>query len=141
MGISTDILSFIPQRPPFVMIETLENCNDAAATTTFTVKADNIFTENNELREPALVENIAQTCAARIGYICQQENKPVPVGFIGAVQQLKINSLPKVGDVLHTSITIKNQIFNATIVEGEINCNGENIASCEMRIFIAYTSS
>ena len=137
MSLSTDILQFIPQRSPFVMIETLEECNDTGAATTFTVKPDNIFTENDELKEPALVENIAQTCAARIGYICRQENKPVPVGFIGAVQNLRINSLPTVGDVLKTTITIKNQIFNATIVDGEITCNGENIASCEMRIFIA----
>lgn len=137
MSLFADILQLIPQRPPFVMVETLESCDDTGATTTFTVKTDNIFTENNELTEPALVENIAQTCAARIGYICQQENKPVPVGFIGAVQQLRINSLPKLGDVLNTSITIKNQIFNATIVEGEITCNGESIAGCEMRIFIA----
>lgn len=137
MSLSADILQLIPQRPPFVMVETLETCDDTGATTTFTVKTDNIFIENNELTEPALVENIAQTCAARIGYICQQGNKPVPVGFIGAVQQLRINSLPKVGDVLNTSITVKNQIFNATIVEGEITCNGESIAGCEMRIFIA----
>lgn len=137
MSLFADILQLIPQRPPFVMVETLESCDDTGATTTFTVKTDNIFIENNELTEPALVENIAQTCAARIGYICQQGNKPVPVGFIGAVQQLRINSLPKVGNVLNTSITVKNQIFNATIVEGEITCNGESIAGCEMRIFIA----
>lgn len=137
MSLSTDILQLIPQRAPFVMIDTLETCNEEGASSTFIITADNIFTDRNQLTEPALVENIAQTCAARIGYICLQENKPVPVGFIGAVQQLKISSLPKVGDRLQTSITIKNQIFNATIVEGVISCNGENIAGCEMRIFIA----
>jgi len=137
MSLSSNILQFIPQRPPFVMVDTLETCNDEGASSGFTITNNNIFIENEELKEPALVENIAQTCAARIGYICHQENKPVPVGFIGAVQHLKVNSLPKVGDVLHTSITIKNQVFNATIVNGQINRNGENIASCEMRIFIA----
>ncbi len=136
MSLATDILPFIPQRPPFVMIENLIACDELSASTTFTVKEDNIFTEKRVLREPALVENIAQTAAARIGYICWQENKPVPVGFIGAVQQLKINHLPSVGDVLHTSVTIKNQVFNATIIEGLITCNGEEIAGCEMRIFI-----
>jgi predicted hotdog family 3-hydroxylacyl-ACP dehydratase len=137
MSIAINILPFIPQRPPFVMIDSLETCNDNTAATTFKIKADNIFVENNVLREPALVENIAQTAAARIGYICQQENKPTPIGFIGAVQQLAIHALPSVGDVLHTSITVKNQIFNATIVEGKIIRNNEEIAGCEMRIFIA----
>lgn len=137
MSLATDILPFIPQRAPFVMISTLEACDDAGAVTTFTIQPQNIFVENGRLKEPALVENIAQTCAARIGYICMQENKPVPVGFIGAVQNLTIHTLPAVGDVLQTSVTIKNQIFNATIVDGQITCNGENIATCEMKIFIA----
>ena len=136
MSLASDILPLIPQRPPFVMVEALETCDDKGASSTFTVKHDNIFVESGVLKEPALVENIAQTCAARIGYICLQENKPVPVGFIGAVQNLRINSLPSVDDVLQTTVTIKNQVFNATIVDGEITCNGESIATCEMRIFI-----
>lgn len=136
MSIATDILPLIPQRPPFVMIETLEHCDDQNAITTFTVQPDNIFIENGVLKEPALIENIAQTAAARIGYICRQENKPVPVGFIGAVQYLNISQLPQIDDTLQTSITIKNQIFNATIIEGAIKINNQTIASCEMRIFI-----
>ncbi|MCH5599889.1 3-hydroxyacyl-ACP dehydratase [Niabella ginsengisoli] len=137
MSISKNILSYIPQRDPFVMIDTLETCSDNAATTTFTVRADNIFLKDGKLCEPALVENIAQTAAARMGYICQQEQKPVPVGFIGAVQNLKITNLPKTGDLLTTAVTIKNQIFNATIIEGAISINEEYIVSCEMKIFIS----
>lgn len=137
MSIASNILPLIPQRPPFVMADTLETCDDSGASSTFLVKVDHIFTLNGVLKEPALIENIAQTCAARMGYICQQQNKPVPVGFIGAVQNLRINSLPTVGSVLHTLVIIKNQIFNATIVEAEILSNGETIATCEMRIFIA----
>lgn len=137
MGLTTDILKYIPQRAPFVMISALELCDEQGATTSFEVASDNIFVQNGLLGEPALVENIAQTCAARIGYICKQQNKEVPIGFIGAVQQLNINKLPNVGDILKTSVTIKNQIFNATIVEGSIEVDGEPVASCEMRIFIA----
>lgn len=137
MSIAIDILPFIPQRTPFVMVENLQSCDAIGATTTFTVKEDNIFIKNRVLREPALVENIAQTAAARIGYICRQEKKPVPVGFIGAVQNLKISSLPQIGDVLNTTIAIKNQIFNATIIEGNIKVADNEIASCEMKIFIS----
>lgn len=137
MSLATDILPYIPQRSPFVMVDTLETCDGEGATTSFSINEDNIFIQNGRLRESALVENIAQTAAARIGYICSTENKPVPVGFIGAVQQLRINALPAVGETLNTSILIKNQIFNATIIEGQVSCGGEEIASCEMRIFIA----
>lgn len=136
MAIETNIVSLIPQRFPFVMVDALESCDDASAKTTFTIKQENIFIKNGILGEPALIENIAQTAAARIGYICRQENKPVPVGFIGAVQRLKVFSLPRTGDVLNTEVTIKNQVFNATIAEGNIYAGNEMIASCEMKIFV-----
>lgn len=119
------------------MIQTLERCDDSGAATTFTIPGDNVLVEDGFFMEPGLVENIAQTAAARIGYICQQEGKPVPLGFIGAVQQLKIDSLPKPGDLIETSINIINQIFNATIVEGVVSLGGKQIASCEMRIFVS----
>lgn len=129
-------IEFIPQRPPFVMVGTIDRCDEEGATTSFHVTEDNIFLENGYLKEPALVENIAQTAAARIGYICHQEQKPVPIGFIGAVNQLKVHKLPQTGDTIFTTITIKNQIFNATIINGQIMLNGEAIASCEMKIFL-----
>lgn len=130
-----DILPLIPQRAPFVMIDELIDCNETGATTAFGIVADNIFVEEGVLGEPALVENIAQTAAARMGYICQQEQKSVPVGFIGVVQNLVINKRPLVGDQLKTTISIKNQVFNATIINGEVHLNGEVIASCDMKIF------
>lgn len=130
-------MPYIPQRPPFVMVQTLERSDDSGAATRFTVTEDNILVEDGFLKEPGLIENIAQTAAARMGYRCKLEQKPVPVGFIGAVQQLKINRLPATGEVLDTTILIKNQVFNATIIEGSIAINGDVIASCEMRIFVA----
>lgn len=136
MAIETNIVSLIPQRFPFVMVDALESCDDTSAKTTFTVKQENIFTRNGILGEPALIENVAQTAAARIGYICKKENKPVPVGFIGAVQRLKVFSMPHTGDVLTTEVIIKNQVFNATIAEGNIYVGNEMIASCEIKIFV-----
>ncbi len=133
----TDITLYIPQRPPFVMVDDLRWCSEEGAASGFRVRQDNIFVENGLLREPALVENIAQTAAARMGYICKQESRPVPVGFIGAVQKLKIDRLPALDDVLETTITVKNQVFNATIIEGKIAVNDQLVASCEMKIFIS----
>ena len=132
----TDILPLIPQRPPFVMADTLVNAGDAGATTRFEVRAENMFVVNDRLTEPALIENIAQTAAARMGYLCRQRNEEVPVGFIGAVQSLEIFKLPATGDLLTTTIVIKNQVFDVTVITGKITVNGEDIAQCEMKIFI-----
>ena len=101
-----DILAFIPQRPPFVMVDELLFVGGSTAITKFKITPDNIFMAGGQLTEPALVENIAQTAAARIGYICNEKKEPVPVGFIGAVQNLQIMALPGVGDELEKIRTV-----------------------------------
>jgi 3-hydroxymyristoyl/3-hydroxydecanoyl-(acyl carrier protein) dehydratase len=140
MTIQTNILPFIPQRAPFVMIDELTNVDETSGRTTFQVRDDNIFVKNKILSEPALVENIAQTAAARIGYICNLENKRVPIGYIAAIQNLRISSLPKTGDVLETEIVITNQVMNVTIVNGTVHVDKKVLASCEMKIFVTKDS-
>lgn len=130
------IEALIPQRPPFVMIDRLLNYSETSTTTGFSIKGDNIFVEHGVFREPGLVENIAQTAAARAGYISKSENKPVLVGYIGAVNRLQVFSLPKTGDELITEVTIENQIFDVTLISGKISCGDQLIAQCNMKIFI-----
>ena len=131
-----DIQALIPQRPPFVMIDKLLSVTETNTTTGFSIQADNIFVEHDTFKEPGLVENIAQTAAARAGYVSQAENKPVLVGYIGAVNNLQVFALPKTGDELITEITTENQIFDVTLISGKITCNGQLIAQCKMKIFI-----
>ena len=131
-----DIQSLIPQRPPFVMVDQLLSFTETTAHGGFRIKADNIFLENGEFKEPGLLENIAQTAAARAGYISKKENKPVATGYIAAVKNLEIYSFPKIGDELITEITIENQIFDVTLISGKITCNESLVAQCKMKIFI-----
>jgi predicted hotdog family 3-hydroxylacyl-ACP dehydratase len=132
-----NIQSLIPQRPPFVMIDKLLSFSETITTTGFSIKADNIFVEDGLFKEPGLVENIAQTAAARAGYVSQTENKPVLVGYIGSISNLQVFSLPKTGSELITEIIIENQIFDVTLITGKITCNGQPVAQCKMKIFIS----
>jgi predicted hotdog family 3-hydroxylacyl-ACP dehydratase len=136
VSIDDNILALIPQRQPMVMVDALLYSDDAITRSKFTVKDNNIFVVNGFLKEPGLVENIAQTAAARAGFIAQQQNEPVSVGYIGAVKNLEIFSFPKTGELLTTEITIENQIFEVTILSGKIFCNESIVAQCEMKIFL-----
>jgi len=131
-----NIESFIPQRPPFVMIDELLYFDETVTRTGFTIRAGNIFVENGEFKEPGLVENIAQTAAARAGYISQTSGEPVRLGYIGAIKNLSITGFPKIKDEIITEITIENQIFDVSIISGKITCNGTLLAQCEMKIYI-----
>jgi len=134
--INYNIIDLIPQRPPMVMIDQLELCTIDITITNFTIKADNIFCKDGLFNEPGLIENIAQTAAARAGYIAKQKNEEPVVGFIGSVKRLKINSLPKVGSQITTSVESLHDIGNVSIVKGIIKQNNEVIAECEMNIFL-----
>jgi len=137
MIVSKDhIQPLIPQRQPFVMIDALVYSDEKVTRTTFQVRAENIFVVEGLFREAGLLENIAQTAAARVGYIIQKENKPAPMGYIGAVKNFEVYGLPRVNQELVTEITITNQIFDITVITGMITCNEKIIAQCEMKIFI-----
>ncbi len=130
------VLDLIPQRSPMVMIHKLVSCDDENTVSNFTVLSDNIFIEDGCIAAAGLVENIAQTAAARVGYICQQQQIPVPLGFIGAVKNLEVSFLPKINSILLTKVKITHQVFDVTVIEGIIYCNDHIAAKCEMKIFI-----
>lgn len=131
-----DIELYIPQRKPMVMIHTLESADQKTAVTTLTVEANNIFLDGDVLGEPALAENIAQTAAAQVGYVCMQEAKPVPIGYIAAIKDFVVYALPGVNVQLRTSIEVINNVMDITLVRGTIYQNEVMICECEMRIFV-----
>jgi 3-hydroxyacyl-[acyl-carrier-protein] dehydratase len=130
------ITDYIPQRHPMVMIDDLLEASDTHAVTRLKIDAVNIFVENSRLKEPGLVENIAQTAAAHVGYQCSLKNIPVPIGYIAAVKNLEIFHFPELNSVITTSVRIVNQVLDVTLAEGKIEQNGELCCSCEMRIFV-----
>lgn len=132
-----NILSYIPQRAPFVMVDEIIYYGETITRSKFHVKPDNIFVVDGFLKEPGLVENIAQTVAAREGYISQIENKPVRMGYIGTIKKLEITGYPRIDEEIITEIKIENQVFQVILITGKIVCNEILIVQCEMKIFIS----
>ena len=131
-----NINDLIPQKFPFVMIDQLDDSDETSTRCSFTIRDENIFTVDGAFREAGLIENIAQTAAARVGFIAMMEKKNVPVGFIGAVKNLEINDLPKTGETIVTEIKITNTVFDVTIISGTVCLGDKIIAQCEMKIVI-----
>ena len=140
MDLAENILSLIPQRHPFVMIGELLYSDQQLTRTGFLVSEDNIFVEHGKFNEAGLLENMAQTAAAGAGYAAGMENRPVDIGYIGAVKNFEIFALPVINDKLITEITIEHKIFDATLVAGNIWCNKKLIARSELKIFLSKIS-
>ncbi len=133
-----NILNIIPQRAPFVMIDKLLVANEVEGfKTSFQVQQDNVFIENNIVSEGALIENVAQTCAAGFGYVSQQKGNNEPqLGFIGAVSKLKVFGVAKSNDELITKVSVLSTFDRVSLIQGEVECDGEILLECQMKIVI-----
>lgn len=130
----TTALPYIPQRPPFVMVDNLLSCDETTIRTDFQISADNLFVCDGKFTEAGLMENIAQTCATRIGWL--NKDKPVRIGVIGSISNFEVLRLPKVGERLETTVAVDSAVFDAIIVHAESSIQGEPIAHCDMKVFV-----
>ncbi|MGK7389883.1 MAG: hypothetical protein ACNS60_06010 [Candidatus Cyclobacteriaceae bacterium M2_1C_046] len=132
-----DVLKYIPQRPPFVMVDKVFEDGPDYIITGFDLKEDNILAENGYFNEGGLVENIAQSAALFAGFQFQAKGKPAPLGYIAGIKDLKIFFRPPCNTEIKTKIRLTNDLMNIQVVEGEVfNKENQKVASCELRIFI-----
>lgn len=133
-----DVLELLPQRPPFVLIDNLTHFDEVLTVTTFEVREDCLFAEGDILNPCALVENIAQTCAARMGYINRYIYKEkVKLGFIGSIKNLSVLRPVRVGEVLTTSIEVLEEVMQLTLVRATVKIGAETVVTAEMKIALS----
>lgn len=124
----------IPQRPPFVMIDKMLSFDMTVTVTQLEVRADNVFCVEGSLSAEGLMENIAQTCAARMGYINLNKSEAVKIGVIGAVSNFEIFRTPKIGERIVTTIEVIEELFQITMVKAFVKCGDETLAQANMKI-------
>lgn len=137
-----DIHELLPQQEPFVMIGKLRHFDMECSITETEVRADNIFVENGVFTSSGIIENIAQTCATRIGYVNKYIlKKGIQIGFIGAIRNMKMYRCPTVGETIKTTIIIVEEIFDMTLITAKVMVNEEIIAESEMKIALSEMES
>lgn len=129
-----DIAQFIPQRPPFVMIDNLLKAEEDFFESNFEIRSDNIFLEGDNLEPYALVENIAQTTAAGLGVVIKDPTKKPEEGFLGSLSKLKVLNKPTVGDTVITKVNRVITFENMYKIQGKCFCGEELLLECEMKI-------
>ncbi len=131
------ILELIPQRAPIVMVDRFLGLDDTGVSTTeFTVQADNLFVDEGLFSECGIIEHIAQSAAARVGFLFRQRAEAVPLGYIGSVNDLCIERLPRIGDTLHTTIRVVQEVSPITLIEAVCRIGEYPVATCRLKIFL-----
>ncbi len=136
-----DIHELLPQREPFVMVGSLTHFDMEVTSTRTTIAASNIFADGGVFSTSGIIENIAQTCAARIGYVNKYIlSKGIQLGFIGAIRHLEVRRCPRVGETIDTTITTIEEVFGMTLVRATVKCGDEIIAEGDMKIAVSETN-
>ncbi|QED36995.1 hypothetical protein FK178_04385 [Antarcticibacterium arcticum] len=131
----TRVLDLIPQKPPFVMVDTLFDYTPLTGVTGFDIPPDNILVENGIFSEAGLIEHMAQSMSLHRGYqgFIGGLTKP-KTGFIGVIKSVEIIELPKAGTKLRTYVEILHEVMNVTSVSARTeNEEGKVIALSEMK--------
>lgn len=131
------IESFIPQRNPIVMVDKLIEYSENKIIGGLQVSESNIFVENNILKEPGLIEHMAQTVALHTGFQFFLKNQKAPTGYIGSIKKIAIERLPLVNEQITTEVTIIQEFLGVTLVEIVSRCNNEIISKGELKTVIA----
>jgi 3-hydroxymyristoyl/3-hydroxydecanoyl-(acyl carrier protein) dehydratase len=129
-----NIFKYIPQRLPFVMVDSLVFCNKEQTQTEFFIKEDNLFVENGLFLETGILENIAQTCAARLGYL--NKNQPVKIGMVGSIDNFELYDLPCAGNKLTTTITVTAEVLNVVVLSASVISDDKLLATCNMKVVL-----
>ncbi len=131
-----ELYRLIPQRPPIVMVDHLFHADNQGAETGLTVHPHTLFCKDGCLREPGIIEHVAQSAAAFAGYPAYTRSEPPRLGFIGEVKKFKILSLPKVGERLYTTLKILAEAEGVTLIAAETRTEQGIVATGQMKIFI-----
>src|SRR5690606_12759047 len=132
---SARILSLIPQRPPFIMVDALYEYTNLTGITGFVIPGDNILVKDGVFSEPGLIEHMAQSMSLHRGYhgFLAGLEKP-KTGFIGVIKSVEITELPKAGAKLLTYVEILHEVMNVTSVSARTEDeNGNLLALSEMK--------
>ena len=124
----------IPQKKPIVLVDRLLESDEEKSVSDFLIRNDGVFVEGGRIVSAGLMENIAQTCALRIGYV--NRGQLVRIGVVGAVKNFVVCRFPAVGETLTTIVKEVLYVDPALVVSAETRVGNEVVATCEMKVFL-----
>ncbi len=131
-----EVINYIPHRDPFIMVGNLLKAEGNKIITDFYIDENNILCQKGSFSFPGLIENIAQTCAAGLGFLSKEKGEETNGGFIGSVSKLKAHKKPAYGKTIKTEVEVVAQLENIIMIKGANYSEDELLLECEMKIVV-----
>ncbi len=137
IGDKNFVETLIPQKRPFVMVDTLYSYSETGLVSGFTIHNDAVFLKDNSFVESGIIEHMAQSVALHTGYQFYLRNEQAPTGYIGSINKLQIKELPKLYDEIVTTVSIIQEFGGVTLVDIVSKLNNIEIANGQMKTVLA----
>ncbi len=126
----------IPQRPPMQLIDEVVDITDNSIQTKLEIRPDNIFLSGGRLENCALIECLAQSTAALLGYRTHGGNTPPAIGFLVGMQNIRFTSAAiRIGDVLLINVIETAAISNYGMYRGQVFLDRSEVCSGTLKLF------
>ncbi len=134
---AVDIHELLPQQEPFVMVGSLVHIDETTTVTETRISPDNIFVDDGFFSATGLIENVAQTCAVRIGFVDKYINHcSIQIGVIGTVKKFRALALPKAGQVIVTKVEKISEILGTTLCKAVVSCGDQTMVTTDIKISV-----
>lgn len=132
-----NILDLIPQRPPILMVDHFDGLTvDGVSLTTYRVPSEGLFVTEGFLTPSGVIEHMAQSAAARIGWLATQQGGSVAIGYIGAIGRFHYHQKPHCGQQITTTIRVVQELFSLSLVQATSRVGDTVVAEGELKIFL-----
>lgn len=103
---------------------------------TLTIAEDNLFLdETGRMAMEGVLEHIAQTAAAHMGFQQKRAGRDICLGYIGDIKRCTVNNpMPTVGAILQTRITVISQVGDISLVSAQTETENGTVLSCRMKV-------
>jgi 3-hydroxyacyl-[acyl-carrier-protein] dehydratase len=127
MNPSQEVLSKIPQKPPFLFVDNILSKTETSLEANYHVSGDEYFfaghfPDNPVLPAVIMQESLFQTAALLLAHIPGDG-----VGVVTRVSDGKFKKIVRPGDTLNLSVSIDEQIDNAFYMKGRIKVDGKAV--------------
>ena len=142
MKISTvELQPYVPHRPPMIWVDEITDVTETGGVGVTYVKEGELYLSKGAVRPSVYIELVAQTYAFIQSVRLKQSgiDKVDRRALLVAVKDFGMtkNKPITAGAELKIEVTRGREIGPVTVVQGKVTCNGETLASGELKVFVA----
>lgn len=127
MGATQEVLDAIPQRPPFLFVDKVVECNGSKIICEKLLTGNEDFFKGHFPGNPIMPGVLLQESMFQTGAVLmsKMDNGPKGLGVVSRVDNVKFKSFVKPGDTMVMEVELDEQIANAVYMKGKMRVNGK----------------